>query len=234
MNLLRTTTFALAVAVLPALAGCNRGAPGHDAATTQSAAQEKAGAAQTMIGKVVQKEIEKARTELRNGNLVINGDHDTHFRVGQREIGVHGKSDDALPRAEITPQGDLLVAGKAVDVTPEQRKLLLDYREQVIGIAETGMAIGSKGADLAGTAIKDAIGSIFDGDTEEMEKRVEAQAEQLKQEARVICTRLPAMLAAEQQLAASLPAFAPYADMDQDDVDDCMHDLDDEGASTTQ
>jgi hypothetical protein len=35
---------------------------------------------------------------------------------------------------------------------------------------------------------------------------------------------MPAMLASQQALAASLPAFKPYATMDQSDVDDCGKD----------
>ena len=43
-------------------------------------------------------------------------------------------------------------------------------------------------------------------------RRHEAQAKR-------ICNRMPAMLASRQALAASLPAFKPYATMDQSDVD---------------
>jgi hypothetical protein len=113
-----------------------------------------------------------------------------------------------------------------VDVTPAQRRLLLDYRAEVIRVGETGLEIGSKGADLAGEAIGQAIGSIFSGDTREMEQRVEARAEQLKQEAKVICGQLPALMETQQRLAASLPAFRPYATLEQKDIDDCMDDLD--------
>jgi hypothetical protein len=37
-----------------------------------------------------------------------------------------------------------------------------------------------------------------------------------------ICRQLPAMRDTQQQLAASLPAFKPYATLDQADIDDCM------------
>jgi hypothetical protein len=63
-----------------------------------------------------------------------------------------------------------------------------------------------------------------------MEARIEAKAEELKQEAKVICTRLPALLDAQHKLAASVPEFKPYARMTQEDVDDCADDIDREGA----
>ena len=227
MKILHATTLSLAVATM-ALSGCNR-SDDHQAADA-GVAQQEAVEAQTVIGKAVQKEIEKARKELRDGNLVISGQGHVGFSIGGMKVSSGDKQDVDAPRAEISPRGDLLIEGKAVDVTPAQRKLLVDYREQVIGVAETGMQIGSKGADLAGTAVKEALGAIFSGgDTGDMEKRVEAQAETLKQEAKVICKQLPVMLATQQQLAATLPEFKPYATMEQADIDDCMKDLDDEG-----
>ena len=227
MKILHATTLSLAVATM-ALSGCNR-AEEHQPAVAK-AAQDGTAEAQTVIGKAVQKEIDKARKELHSGNLVISGHDHVGVSIGGMKVSSGDRVDADVPRAEISPEGDLLIEGKAVAVTPDQRKLLLDYREQVIGVAETGMQIGSKGADLAGTAVKEALGAIFSGgDTDDMEKRVEAQAEKLKQEAKVICGQLPGMLATQQQLAAALPAFKPYATMEQADIDDCADDIDDEG-----
>ena len=67
-----------------------------------------------------------------------------------------------------------------------------------------------------------------------MERRVEAEAEKIKQEARVICTQLPAMLETQQALAASLPAFKPYATMTQADIDECLDDLDENDTASAQ
>src|SRR5690606_40309654 len=59
-------------------------------------------------------EMAKAREELRTGNLELDGD-------SLRFSGKDGKrkrhqGNKAVPPAEITPQGDLLVDGKAVEV----------------------------------------------------------------------------------------------------------------------
>ncbi|MGN6112835.1 MAG: DUF2884 family protein [Luteimonas sp.] len=221
---LRTSAFALMLAALPLAAACGRHAAPADAAGDATAA---AGEAHTTIGKAVAREIEKARVELRKGDVSIGG-NGIDIDVNGHHYGRNG-DDDHRPRAAISPAGDLLIEGKAVDVTPAQRALLLEYRNEVIGVAEAGMTIGAKGADLAGDAIGQAIGSIFSGDTDKMEQRVEAQAEKLKQEAKVLCGQLPAMLATQQKLAASLPEFRPYATMEQDDVDDCVKDMDDKG-----
>ena len=225
MKILHTTTLSLALAAAIALPACSRPDQG-EAADAAAQARETRG----VIAKAIDKEIIKARKELREGNLVISGDRHVNVSVGGWKISSDGDAGGDRPRAEITPAGDLLVDGKAVEVTPEQRKLLLQYREEVLGVAEAGLEIGSKGADIAGEAIGQAIGAIFSGNTDEIEKRVEARAEELKQEAKVICTRLPAMLEVQQRLAASLPEFKPYANMTQEDVDDCMDDLEDDDA----
>jgi len=38
------------------------------------------------------------------------------------------------------------------------------------------------------------------------------------------------MLDTQRKLAAAVPEFKPYADMTQDDVDDCARDIDRDGA----
>ena len=93
------------------------------------------------------------------------------------------------------------------------------------------MSRSENGAALCG---EESLGALFGGDSAGVEKRVEAQAMKIKEDAKLICAQLPAMLATQQKLAASMPAFKPYATMDQDDVDDCVQELEDEGAWSTQ
>lgn len=201
-------------AALVALTACNR-APAPVADHSKPASEP-----QTALGKVAAKGIEQARKELQTKNLTLNGNGG--ITVNGRRYG--GRNDSSLPKAEITPQGDLLVDGKAVTVTPEQRRQLLEYRSHLLGVAEAGMAVGMKGADLAGKALTESLGSILTGDTDDFEKKIEAEAEKLKADAMQICAHLPPMLAAQDQLAATLPEFRPYATMTQTDVDDCGND----------
>lgn len=129
---------------------------------------------------------------------------------------------DTLPKAEITPQGDLLIAGKAVSIDARQRTLLLDYRKQVIEIAEQGIDVGKRGAALGLHAASEALAAAFSGQSEqEIRERIEARTSDIREAAAQICNRLPAMRARQQELAAALPAFKPYARMTQQDVDDC-------------
>jgi hypothetical protein len=229
MNTIRSSAMLLMLATLPLVGACNqqKASPATDSAEV---AKDQAHEAQTIIGKTVEREITKARKELHEGNISIGG-KGVNVSINGRHY--TGDEDDGRPRAEITPKGEMLVDGKPVVTTPAQQAMLLEYRGQVIGVAEAGMAIGTKAADLAGSAIKESIGALFSGDTDQIEQRVEAQADKLKDEAKVLCTQLPPMLATQQKLAASLPAFRPYANMTQEDIDDCASDIEDEGAWST-
>jgi hypothetical protein len=128
------------------------------------------------------------------------------------------------PKAEITPGGELLIDGKAVPLSAEQKALLIEYRGHIAKLAEAGIGIGLEGADLAGKAVSEAIKGIFTGQGDQVEKKIEAEAEGIRASAQKLCELLPAMKATQDKLAAALPEFKPYATMDQKDVEDCGKD----------
>ena len=166
-------------------------------------------------------DLAKARAELETENLEVGNDF--HFgKDGKRE-----SRDKALPKAEITPRGDFLVDGKAVAISAAQRSQLLAYRGQVIDIAKTGIDLGERGAEVALEAVdRPLLSLIIDGLTGSLERRVEATVKrEIEPGVRRICGRLPALRASQQQLAASLQQFRPYATLEADDVDDCEADI---------
>ncbi len=202
------------------LAACGRDepapAPAGDGA--QGAAQHQP---TTMIGRAARKGIDKARTEILAGNISLSGD--VYVRGPNLRIG-DGEEDPSRPKAELTPQGDLLIEGKQVAVDASQQALLKRYRGQIEQVALAGLEIGAEGADLAGKAVGEAVAGIFGGDTNGIEQRVEAEAEGIKAAAQKLCAQLPALHDSQQALAASLPAFKPYATMEQQDIDECYRD----------
>jgi hypothetical protein len=150
---------------------------------------------------------EKAVAEVREEMATQNLD------IGKRTAGV--------PRAQLSPQGDLLIDGEAVPLDPDQRALLLEYRQQLAGIAEDGAAIGLEAAGLAGSAMKEAAAGLFSGDTKSIEERMQAEAAKIETAARALCDRLPLALEAQRRAADAIPEFQPYATMTQDDVEKC-------------
>lgn len=170
----------------------------------------------------VRVEMAKARAELDSENLSL--DQGLHF----------GKEDEkktadtgSLPSAQITPNGDLLIDGKVVAINAQQRKQLLDYREQVIGLAKIGIDGGEKAAMAVLEATDVSLFSlIVGGMSGSLERRVEASVKQHVQPLVLnICRQLPQLLESQQQLASSVPQFRPYANLERDDIKDCERDV---------
>ncbi|EPG2419270.1 hypothetical protein QEK82_004272 [Stenotrophomonas maltophilia] len=196
MNLLRLLPTVLLS--LPLIA-CGGTSSAPDKTVGKSVAEATGG-----VGETVKNAMDDARKDIAQGNIKISA--------------------DKQPRAEITPDGRLLIAGKEIAANDIQRRHLQDYRGHVVAIAMDGMDVGLAGAKLGASAAGEALKGIFSGDSEGIEKRINAEAEKIEAQAKRICDRLPAMLASQQALARELPAFKPYATMDQSDVDDCGKD----------
>jgi len=219
---------AIVFAALLPLTGCGRKDPPPPPAADSTATADSA------IARKIQDALAQASEKLATANIPVGGDFHHGIRFGR-------SGNDGLPRAEITPQGDLLIDGKAVDVDEQQRKLLLEHRANLVAVAQAGIAVGAQGAALgmqgAALGMKAAAGALksaISGNGEEFEKRMEAEGQRIEAEGRrieaeaerMVCSRLPAVLASQQALAAALPAFAPYATMDESDIDDCGKDDD--------
>lgn len=211
----RSTASALALAALLAT-GCG----GSEAPQPGNRAGDAA--AQSWIGRQAAAGIARAQQELETENIRIG--RNAGFTVNGRTFGA--RDADGLPAAEITPQGDLLIEGEAVPVTDAQRELLLEHRRQLIGLAQAGMAIGIKGADIAGVALTGLGGALFGGEEgrKAYEERIEAEAARIEEEAMQLCSLLPGLYDSQQALAAALPEFAPYATMTREDIAECGKD----------
>ena len=204
---------AIALAALLPLTACGKNDPPYTPASTDAAANPPA---DTALGRKIQQAMTRASEKLATENISIGGKYHDGIRVGA--------DGQKLPRAEITPRGDLLIDGKAVAVTEVQRKLLLEHRANLIAIAQAGIAVGMQGADLGVKAATGALKSVFSGNTDEFEKRMEAEGKRIETEANKICARMPALLASQNALAAAMPEVRPYATMDESDIEDCGKD----------
>src|SRR5690606_19270478 len=140
----------------------------------------------------VRVELAQARHELETGNLEL-GDS---LRFGDKP-----RKGAGLPRGEITPQGDLLIDGKAQDIDVTQRRHLLTYRALVLEIARSGIHIGERSAEAALDAVGNGslIGLMFGAMTGSLERRVERVVRQeIEPAVRGICRQLPAVMASQQ------------------------------------
>jgi hypothetical protein len=202
-TIMRKLSALLAASGLVALTACSAGHPPSTGPTTAAAASSTS----RSIAAAINRAMDKASAELATKNITVSND------------------DDTAPKAEITPQGDFLIAGKPVSLTPDQRRQMLAYRQQLIEIAKRGIAIGKQGAALGIQAASAAIAAAFSGESEQqVRQRIEAQTTSIRQAAAQICDRLPALRDSQQELAAELPAFRPYADLTPAKIDECRTD----------
>ena len=172
----------------------------------------------------VRRDLAQSRRELETGNLSL-GDG---LQFGDKRK--HAK----LPRAEISPAGDFLIEGKAQDITATQRRQLLAYRGLLVELGKAGIDIGERtaAATLEAVGNMSVAGMMFGAFTGGIERKVERMMqEQVEPGVRGICRRLPRVRASQQQLAASLPAFRPYATLEADGARACERDVRAEFAS---
>ena len=169
--------------------------------------------------KEVRVELAKAKRQLETENLRIDN---------SLQFGDSGRKQKALPRAEITPQGDFLIQDKKVAIDITQRRQLLDYRARVLEVAKYGIDIGQRSADAALDAVGNTsfAGLLFGGMTGSLERRIERTVKlQIEPAVRGLCRQLPALRDSQQRLAANVPQFKPYATLEADDIADCERDV---------
>lgn len=159
------------------------------------------------------KEMEKAREEIATAR----------DRLARENLSLNRDEKQNLPKAEITPTGELLIEGKPVSTTAEQKALVLAYRGELLGVVGDGMAIGMEGARVGIDAAASALKGMLSGQSgdEIGQQAGEMAKEKIKPLVAQLCTRMPGLLSAQQALSTAVPEFAPYATMDQSDVDDC-------------
>lgn len=208
MRLSRLSPIALALTF--ALAGTACGEQARSTAQ-QIADETRQGVAEaTAAGGEVDKALAEASRKLHSENLSL-------------------QMEEGGPKAELTPQGDLLINGTAVPFTAEQREAALAYRKEVLAVAEAGMAIGKQGAAIGGEAAALAIESIFGGNPEGAEARIEAEAKKIEAAALALCDQVGGLEVAQEHLTALVPEFAPYAKSINVDTD-CKSASDDTAA----
>lgn len=128
---------------------------------------------------------------------------------------------NGAPEAEIASNGDLAIDGKAVASTPAERGLLAQYNHSVRSVHETCLAMGKAGIETAAEAI-----AAKDSSTpEKADDAANVGASKLQDLNRDICKATAAIKIAQDQLAAQLAAFKPYASIvGASDASDCVHD----------
>ena len=153
----------------------------------------------------------------RSGSLVNGG-----ITLQNDEVTLHVQS---APDAVINAAGDLSIAQHPTTVSAAQRVLLQDYYRNVLAVNEHGIATGKAGVAIAGQAIKSVVKGIASGNTDNIDKDIDAKSQKVTQAALKICQDLAGIKTAQDSLAGQLAAFKPYAGIvDAGNITDCAND----------
>ncbi|WP_426702863.1 DUF2884 family protein [Rhodanobacter sp. Col0626] len=148
-------------------------------------------------------------TSIAGGRITLSSD----------EVTLHGAD---APEAKINAGGDLHIGGNSVAINAAQREQLQHYYLNAIAVREHGIATGKAGTAVAGAALKDAASGVASGDAHKVSEQVSAKAKLVKLAALKICHDMAGIKSAQDNLAAQLPAFKPYAGiLDASSIDDC-------------
>ena len=108
------------------------------------------------------------------------------------------------PNAHVSRNGDLSIGGKAIAVTPAQRRLLQGYYQQAGNTMEYGEAMAKHG-------IGDAIDAIFHHGSAGSSAQADTASQDMEKTAIALCADVTALATTQKEIAAGIPAFAPYA-----------------------
>jgi hypothetical protein len=151
-------------------------------------------------------------SSLFNGSITLLND----------EVMLHVQS---APDAVINAVGDLSIDQHPATVSAAQRALLQDYYRNVLAVNEHGIVTGKAGVAIAGQAVKSVVQGIASGNTDNIDKEINAKSQKVTQSAMKICQDLAGIKTAQDNLAGQLAAFKPYAGIvDASAITDCASD----------
>jgi len=153
------------------------------------------------------------------GRLSISLDGDG-IDIDGDEVVITAEDDS---EATISSDGKLEIEGRRIVIAARDRQALARSNAALHRIEERAIEIGFQGAGLAVSALGEAVVAIATGDGHRAERRVEARADRIKDNARELCEELRDVERLQDTLAARLPAFRPFAVIDLD-ADDCRVD----------
>lgn len=146
-----------------------------------------------------------ADTTMMNGAIVLK---DNHVVL----------SPDKQPKASIDSSGNLTIDDKTVSVTPAQQALLMAYYMNVVDVHNTGINMAKAGGKVAIQSLAHA------GSAGKSEDKAKDATQQLVDLSMNICKDTAGIKTVQDQLAAQLPAFKPYADIvSSASVDSCVN-----------
>ena len=148
-----------------------------------------------------------ACTDTQSGDAHVNGN--LHLAFGSSGLTLTAQGH---PDAHVGADGALRIGDKAVALTPAQRDLLRRYYGEAVSMRDDGIATGKAGAALGISAATDSLESLFsDGSKKQSDPEMEADSKKVDAAAHRLCADMLQIKSTQSDIAAQLPAMAPYA-----------------------
>ena len=166
----------------------------------------------------------------RGGTPQVNVNFNYLFNSGNHSIKVENErvviTNDAGNQAVITQQGTLTIEGKDVTVTPQAKGNLQQYLQTTQQIRQQGVEIARHAGGFAAGILGDVFGGLLSGESDQdIERKANQSAAEFKQSVLPICTSVQKLKQMQDAIAADMPAFKPFAVIEDKDANDCQKSL---------
>ena len=128
------------------------------------------------------------------------------------------------PDAILTAGGGLNIEGKSIPHNAEQSQIILRYFVNAMALRDDAVKTGAAGVSTAATAFTSVAVGLASGNPDSIDSKVNASAAKVDAAANKVCADLQALAKAQDELAAALPQFKPYATIRAGEVNDCKSD----------
>lgn len=150
---------------------------------------------------------------------------DSEFRhlnmLDDTHVAIHAPDrSDAI----LTANGELSIEGKSIPLDATQSQIAARYFASAMALRKDAVKTGAAGASTAATAIASVVEGLASGNPDSIDAKVNASAAKVDAAANKVCADLQALAKAQDDLAAALPPFKPYATIAAREVNDCKSD----------
>ncbi|MGA9855820.1 MAG: hypothetical protein WBR29_11140 [Gammaproteobacteria bacterium] len=135
-------------------------------------------------------------------------------------------TNDQGHQAVITQQGALTIEDKSVAVSPQAKDNLSQFVETTQQIREQGMEVARRAGSFAAGILSDVFGGLLSGQSDkDIERNANQSAAEFKKSVLPICMSVQKLKHLQDAIVADVPAFKPYAVIEDQDSNDCMRSL---------
>jgi hypothetical protein len=153
------------------------------------------------------------------------GRGDSEFRhlsvLDDTHVAVHAPG---LADAVVGASGSLNIAGTPVIADAAQAQIAVRYFTSAVALRNDALKTGAEGASTAATALASVAVGLASGNPDSIDAKVNASAAKVEAAANKVCVDLQELTKAQNDLAAALPQFKPYATIGVGEVNDCKSD----------